>query len=205
MIVSMRNGPFRPARTPRSAQLYDNCCLRRGTNPQLAYSCGDLGPRARFAGKASVARVETMAMDHYTAPSVSTPPGYSHAVGAVGLIFVSGQVAFDSDGSVVGIGDMAEQTRQAFRNLGAVLERAGASYADIVKLTYFVRDVGAVAEIRAARNEFIDTTSPPASTLVEVSALVRPELLVEIEAVAVAPQAAGDAITRDHEDDAVSG
>lgn len=124
----------------------------------------------------------------YTASSVSTPPGYSHAVQAAGLIFVSGQVSLDGDGSVVGVGDIGEQARQAFRNLGAVLEAAGASFADLVKLTYFVRDINAVRAIRAARDEFVNTANPPASTLVEVSRLFVPELLIEIEAVALAPQ-----------------
>ncbi len=124
----------------------------------------------------------------YTASSVSTPPGYSHAVQAAGLIFVSGQVSLDGDGSVVGVGDIGEQARQAFRNLGAVLEAAGASFADLVKLTYFVRDINTVRAIRAARDEFVNTANPPASTLVEVSRLFVPELLIEIEAVALAPQ-----------------
>jgi enamine deaminase RidA (YjgF/YER057c/UK114 family) len=106
---------------------------------------------------------------------------------AGGLIFVSGQVAFDANGSVVGAGDMGTQARQAFRNLGAVLEAAGASFADVVKLTYFVRDVQAVGAIRAIRDEFVAVANPPASTLVEVSRLFHPELLIEIEAVAVAP------------------
>jgi reactive intermediate/imine deaminase len=126
----------------------------------------------------------------YTADAVSSPPGYSHAMQASGLIFVSGQVAFDQQGSVVGIGDVGEQARQAFRNLGAVLEAAGSSFADVVKLTYFVRDIEAIGAVRAARDEFIDTANPPASTLVEVSRLFVPELLIEIEAVAVAPQPA---------------
>lgn len=124
----------------------------------------------------------------YTANSVSTPPGYSHAMRAGGLIFVSGQVAFDASGSVVGAGDMGAQARQAFRNLGAVLDAAGASFADVVKLTYFVRDVQAVGAIRTIRDEFVAVSNPPASTLVEVSRLFHPELLIEIEAVAVAPQ-----------------
>jgi reactive intermediate/imine deaminase len=125
----------------------------------------------------------------HTASSVSTPPGYSHAVQAAGLIFISGQVAFDAHGSVVGVGDIGEQARQAFCNLGAVLEAAGSSFADVVKLTYFVRDIDAVGAIRGARDEFVDTANPPASTLVEVSRLFVPDLLIEIEAVAVAPQA----------------
>ena len=123
----------------------------------------------------------------YTASSVSSPPGYSHAMLAGGLIFVSGQVAFDSDGSIVGVDDIGAQTRQAFRNLAAVLEAAGATFADVAKLTYFVRDVEAVGVIRAVRDEFVDTANPPASSLVEVSRLIAPELLIEIEAIAIAP------------------
>lgn len=119
-----------------------------------------------------------------------TPPGYSHAAQGAGLIFVSGQVALDPEGSIVGVGDMAEQARQAFRNLGAVLDAAGCSFADVLKLTYFVCDIGALASIRAARDEFIDTANPPASSLVEVSRLFMPELLIEIEAVALVPQTA---------------
>lgn len=122
-----------------------------------------------------------------TASSVSSPPGYSHAMLAGGLIFVSGQVAFDSDGAIVGVDDIGAQTRQAFRNLAAVLEAAGATFADVAKLTYFVRDVEAVGVIRAVRDEFVDTANPPASTLVEVSRLIAPELLIEIEAIAIAP------------------
>jgi reactive intermediate/imine deaminase len=121
------------------------------------------------------------------ADSVRTPPGYSHAVRAGGLIFVSGQVPFDEHGSVVGPGDMAAQTRQAFTNLGAVLAAAGASFPDVVKLTFFVCDIAQLAAVRSARDEFIDTTNPPASTLIEVSRLFVPEVLIEIEAVAVAP------------------
>jgi enamine deaminase RidA (YjgF/YER057c/UK114 family) len=132
-------------------------------------------------------RIMTGSRVAHNASTVSSPPGFSHAVQAGGLLFVSGQVALDSDGNVVGAGDMAEQTRQVFRNLTAVLQAAGASLADVVKLTYFVCDLSAVPVIRAARNEFIDPVDPPASTLVGVTGLVHPDLLIEVEAVALAP------------------
>jgi reactive intermediate/imine deaminase len=122
----------------------------------------------------------------YRAATVATPAGFSHAVRAGGLIFVSGQVPLDETGAVVGAGDVAAQTRQVFRNLGAVLDAAGATFADVVKLTFFVRDIGAIGAIRAIRDEFVDTADPPASSLVEVSRLFMPELLIEVEAVAVA-------------------
>jgi reactive intermediate/imine deaminase len=120
--------------------------------------------------------------------TLSTPVGYSHAVDAqvTRFVFVSGQVALGAGGELVGEGDFAAQTRQVFENLAAALEAAGVSWTDVVKLTYFVRDVGEVDSLRAIRDEYVDTEHPPASTLVEVSRLVRDEFLVEIEAVAVA-------------------
>ncbi|MDR7277850.1 RidA family protein [Catenuloplanes atrovinosus] len=125
-----------------------------------------------------------MSPEAVNAPSLATPPGYSHAMRAGGLLFVSGQVPFDEDGAVVGVGDMRAQAERTFHNLGVVLAAAGASFADLVKLTYFVRDVSAVADVRAARDLFVDVANPPASSLVEVSGLIHPDLLIEIEAVA---------------------
>src|SRR5690606_11684880 len=78
-----------------------------------------------------------------------------------------------------------------FRNLDAVLAEAGASFRDVVKLTYFVCDIDQIGAIREARNEFIDVDNPPASSLVEVARLFMPGILIEIEAVAVAPQWVG--------------
>jgi enamine deaminase RidA (YjgF/YER057c/UK114 family) len=76
--------------------------------------------------------------------------------------------------------------RQVFENLSAALEAGGASWRDVVKLNYFLVDVSRVATVRAIRDEYVDTEHPPASTLVEVSRLFRDDVLVEIEAVAVA-------------------
>ena len=121
----------------------------------------------------------------FNAPSVRTPPGYSHAVQAGGLLLISGQVPLDEAGDVVGA-DLDSQARQAFRNLGAVLAAAGVTFDAVVKLSYFVTDIGQVAAVRAVRDEFINTANPPASTLVEVSRLFLPGLLIEIEAVAEA-------------------
>lgn len=128
-----------------------------------------------------------MSPEAVTAPGLSTPPGYSHAMRAGGLLFVSGQVPFDAGGAVVGAGDMLAQAVQTFQNLGTVLEAAGATFADVAKLTYFVRDVSRVAEVRAARDRFVDLANPPASSLVEVSGLIHPDLLIEIEAVVELP------------------
>jgi reactive intermediate/imine deaminase len=115
------------------------------------------------------------------------PFGYSHVVDvpAGRIVFLSGQVPLDVAGNLVGEGDFAAQVRQVFENLTAALAAAGAAWSDVVKLNYFVRDIGEVAELRAIRDEYVDTEHPPASTLVEVSRLFRDDVLVEIEAVAV--------------------
>jgi len=102
-------------------------------------------------------------------------------------IYTAGQVAIDEHGALVGSGDLAAQTAQAMRNVGRALAAAGATYADIVKLTTYV--VNYQPEQRAvigqARAPFFAGATPPASTLVGVAALALPGWLVEIEAVAV--------------------
>ena len=119
--------------------------------------------------------------------TLARPFGYSHVVDAPAgrIVFVSGQVPLDAAGNLVGEGDFAAQVRQVFENLTAALTAAGAAWSDVVKLNYFVRDIGEVAALRAIRDEYVNTEQPPASTLVEVSRLFRDDVLVEIEAVAV--------------------
>jgi reactive intermediate/imine deaminase len=119
--------------------------------------------------------------------NLPAPAGYSHVVDvpASSLVFISGQVPLNADGELVGAGDTEAQTRQVFSNLGAALEAAGVGWADVVKLTYFVRDVGQIETVRAVRDEVLDTQRLPASTLVEVSSLFRDDVLIEIDAIAV--------------------
>jgi enamine deaminase RidA (YjgF/YER057c/UK114 family) len=125
-------------------------------------------------------------------PDLPTPPGYSQVVAARPgqTIYVAGQVSLDRDGRVVGEGDFRAQCRQTFANVGRALEAAGADFSHVVKLTTFVTDMSALAEFRAARDEVLGPAigaPPPASTLVQVQQLFRPEFLIEIEAVAVVP------------------
>jgi reactive intermediate/imine deaminase len=119
--------------------------------------------------------------------TLPTPFGYSHVVDvrAARIIYVSGQVPLDRDGQLVGEGDLEAQTRQVFENLQAALDAAGSSWADVVKLNYFLVDVSGLGAVRAIRDEYVDTAHPPASTLVEVSRLFRDDVLIEIDAVAV--------------------
>ena len=108
---------------------------------------------------------------------------YTDAVRAGDLLFVSGCVSVDGEGRVVGEGDVVAQARQVFENIGACLAAAGASFADVVKVTTFLTDIEDRARINSVRQEFFGDARP-ASTLVEVSALVLPEFLIEVEAVA---------------------
>jgi reactive intermediate/imine deaminase len=129
-----------------------------------------------------------MSEKRFLSPGTMSPPfGYSHIVDAPAsrVIFISGQVPLNTDGDLVGKGDFEAQARQVFANLSAALEAAGAGWSDVVKLNYFLTDIGELATVRAIRDEYVDTERPPASTLVQVSALFSPEAMVEIEAVAI--------------------
>ena len=120
----------------------------------------------------------------------SQPTGYSHVVIAQGsrLVFIAGQTAANVDGQVVGIGDLTAQTQQVFDNVAACLAAAGASFADVTRLTTYV--VNFQPEMRPAINEIrqrLFPIDPPVSTLLGVQALARPEFLIEVEATAVLP------------------
>ena len=109
---------------------------------------------------------------------------YSQGMQLGNLLFVSGQAAIDADGSVVGVGDFEAQARQVFRNLRTVLKKAGAGLEDIVKVTIFVTDMTHFPVIVKLREEFFSEPYPTDS-IVQVQALALPDLMVEIEAIAV--------------------
>ncbi|WP_026421173.1 RidA family protein [Actinokineospora inagensis] len=126
-------------------------------------------------------------VQHSNPSGLPRPNGYSHVVEVSGrLAFVSGQVPLDDAGALVG-NDTETQTRQVFRNIETALAALGAAMRDVAKLTYFVIDTADVPVIRTVRDEFVDTSAPPASSLVQVVALVDPRFRVEIEAVAELP------------------
>ena len=130
---------------------------------------------------------------HIPAPDGVAPGrGYTHVVTGSGrVVAVSGQVALDDRGAVVGPGDPAAQARQVFENLRRCLAAAGAGFGDVIKLTYFVTDVADLPAIRMVRDELLGTDRLPASTAVQVVALVSPELLLEVEALALVAEPAG--------------
>jgi enamine deaminase RidA (YjgF/YER057c/UK114 family) len=112
--------------------------------------------------------------------------GMSQAVRIGNQIHVSGQVAFDEDGNIVGEGDPKLQAQQCFRNIEALLREAGASPADVVKLTCFLVDGASFPAYSEAKGKFLgDSPVPPASTTVIVAGLLVPGLLMEVEALAV--------------------
>ncbi|MEU5111763.1 RidA family protein [Streptomyces longwoodensis] len=111
---------------------------------------------------------------------------YAHVVTATGrLVAVSGQLPLDEHGVLVGEGDPAAQARQVFENLRRCLAAAGATFDDVVKLTYFVTDMAHLPAVREARAAHVPDERLPASSAVQVAALVRPEFLLEVEALAV--------------------
>lgn len=123
--------------------------------------------------------------------SVAAPIGtYSHSVRVEtsdGIwIYVSGQIASDPDGTLVGPNDLAAQTVQVFENVKAILGANGASFANVVKLQTYVTTLEGLAEMRQVRSRYL-TSELPASTAVQVVALVVPDAVIEVDVVAVIP------------------
>lgn len=123
---------------------------------------------------------------HVNPPDLSRPTGYTHVVEVTGgrTIYVSGQVALDRAGVLVGKNDLEAQTRQVFENLRTALAASGATLDDVVKITIFLTDASQIQVVRNVRDAYF-TKEPPASSAVEVARLARPDLMIEIEAVAV--------------------
>ena len=127
-----------------------------------------------------------MAKQIINPPTMAKPTGYSYAVRKSGApVFISGQVALDSSGKLVGEGDIAAQAEQVFENLRTVVEACGGTMDDIVKITIYVTDAAFRPAVAAARQRHFSEGSYPASTYLVITALALPQFLVEIEAVAL--------------------
>ena len=116
--------------------------------------------------------------------------GYSQVAEVSGgkIVFIAGQVAQDRNGNLVGKDDFREQVQQVFENLKAAVEAAGGDFKNVVKLNYYCAesvDPAQIAAVREIRDKYVNTANPPTSTFVVVKRLVRPEWLIEVEAVAV--------------------
>jgi len=128
--------------------------------------------------------------EEFRVPTQAAPIShYTDAVRAGDLLFVSGCVPVDGAGRLVGGDDVVAQARQVFANMAEILAAAGASFADVAKVTVFLTAIGDRAPINAVRQEVFGAARP-ASTLVEVSALAIPGARIEVEAVACVPEGA---------------
>jgi 2-iminobutanoate/2-iminopropanoate deaminase len=127
-----------------------------------------------------------------TSKKLRQPNGhFSHAtaIAAKGkLVFISGMTARHPDGSITGLGDVEAQTRQVCENLKAAVEEAGGTLDDICRVDVYVRNMEHFERIHKVRRDFF-TGSPPASTMVEVNKFTSPDYLIEINAIAVLPNA----------------
>jgi enamine deaminase RidA (YjgF/YER057c/UK114 family) len=118
-------------------------------------------------------------------PNTHKTVGYAHAARMGDLLFLSGQVAQNEQGEIVGVGDPEAQVEQIYRNMRAVLEAGGSSLARIGKMTILTTSRDYMPAIRAVRDRvFADVGHVPASTLAIISSLAHPDYLVEIEVVA---------------------
>ena len=132
-------------------------------------------------------------VQHLNPSGLSKNPAFTQAIVVTGpakTIYISGQIAFDKDGNLVGAGDMKAQAEQVFKNLEIALTAAGAKFSDVVKMNSYITDMSKAQAVRDVRSRYFAETSP-ASTFVQVAGLVRPELLLEIEVVAVVAASGG--------------
>jgi reactive intermediate/imine deaminase len=138
------------------------------------------------AGLGIGALAQSARLRHVNPPALSTPTGYTHVVAPQRgrLVFIAGQVAADKSGAPVGKADFRAQAKQVFENLQAAVTAAGGTMADVAKINVYVTDLSQLAALREVRQQYF-TSNPPASTLVQVVALARPEYMLEIEAIAI--------------------
>jgi 2-iminobutanoate/2-iminopropanoate deaminase len=123
--------------------------------------------------------------EEFMVPGMSEPVShFTHVVRAGRIVFVSGCVATDGAGRVVGGNDVVAQARQVHENIKRCLAAAGATFADVCKVTVFLRNINDREKVNTVRKEYFGAHRP-ASTLVEISRLVRDDYLIEIEATAV--------------------
>lgn len=133
---------------------------------------------------------ETHIVRIFNPDSMAKPTaGYSQVAEVTGgkIVYIAGQVALDRSGNLVGKDDFRAQVQQVFENLKAAVEAAGGNFSDVIKLNYYCAesvDPSLIPAVREIRDKYVNTSNPPTSTFVVVKRLVRPEWLIEVEAVA---------------------
>jgi enamine deaminase RidA (YjgF/YER057c/UK114 family) len=130
--------------------------------------------------------------DYLKPEGLSPANGYSHVIVAKPgrMVFIAGQVANDHEGKLVGKGDLKAQTVQIFENLKLALAAAGASFDDVVKIGWYVKEYKPeyLPTLRDVRNQYVNSARLPTSALVGVQSLFQPDLLLEVDAIAVVPE-----------------
>jgi enamine deaminase RidA (YjgF/YER057c/UK114 family) len=130
---------------------------------------------------------ETVTARFLSPATMPAPFGYSQVVEVTGgrTVHLAGQVPFNAENQLVGEGDFQAQVRQTFENVRLGLEAVNMTFANVVKMQFFLTDIANLPLVRDIRDEYINTEQPPASTSVQVVALFRPDVLFEMDAVAV--------------------
>lgn len=127
-----------------------------------------------------------MQRTYVTHEGLAAPPEpYSHAVRCGDTVYIAGQVAFDEGNRVVGIGDARRQAERVWHNIRLAVEAAGGELADVVKITIFLKDIRHATDEIAVRERLFEAGRYPVCTQVQVANLGLPELLMEVDAVAV--------------------
>ncbi|RDS82709.1 RidA family protein [Dyella psychrodurans] len=149
-----------------------------------------------LASGAAFCADQAVNVQHINPSTLSAPHGYTHVVTVDGgrTVYIAGQVPFDKSGKLVGSGNFAAQVRQTFENLKAALAAGGANFSNVVDMTTYVADMSQIDTYRKIRGEYM-TDPLPAASMVEVKALFRPDVMLEISVVAVVPVAPSPQVT----------
>ena len=152
----------------------------------------ELAARKEHAVGTQGAKAQEGRTFHIFNPETMAKPtaGYSQVaeVGEGKIVYIAGQVALDKSGNLVGKDDFRAQVQQVFENLKAAVEASGGDFHDVIKMNYYCAasvDPAQMAVVREVRDKYVNTANPPTSTFVFVQRLVRPEWLIEVDAVAV--------------------
>jgi enamine deaminase RidA (YjgF/YER057c/UK114 family) len=157
----------------------------------LCIVLNDHSARAQTAPAKTKPAKETQPYRIYNPETMAKPTaGYSQVAEVSGgkIVYIAGQVAQDKSGNLVGKDDFRAQLQQIFENLKSAVEASGGNFNNVIKLNYYCAesvDASQLPVVREIRDKFVNTTNPPTSTFVFVKRLVRPEWLIEVDAVAV--------------------
>ncbi len=128
-----------------------------------------------------------MAVERSNPSALANPPGYSHVVKDGTTLYVAGQVARNSDGVTVGVGDFTAQAEQVFKNIQAALESVGSNMSHIMKLNVFMTHREDFPAYRVVRPKFVPDDALPVSTLIFCAGLADPDFRIEVEVIATMP------------------